>query len=120
MQNHTKFKRAKTARKTMKKIEVVVPPAMKDKVVSAIKAVGVGGVTIWHTQGQGAAEPPLVGQYFSKEAIVTVVPDSKVDAVLDSIANVACTGTKGDGKVFVTNVEDALDICTKEKGESAI
>ena len=104
----------------MKKIEAVVNPAMKDEVVSAIKKVGVGGVTVWHTQGQGAAEPPLVGQYFSKETIVAVVPDSKVDAVLDAVANVACTGTKGDGKVFVTNVENALDICTKEKGESAI
>lgn len=104
----------------MKKIETVVQPGMKDQVVSAIKKIGVGGITIWQTQGQGAAEPPLVGQYFSKEAIVTVVPDSKVDAVLDAIANVACTGSKGDGKVFVTNVEDALDICTKEKGESAI
>jgi nitrogen regulatory protein P-II 1 len=104
----------------MKRIETVVQPDMKDKVVSAIKNVGVGGITVWHTQGQGAADPPLVGQYFSKEAIVTVVPDSKVDAVLDAISNVACTGTKGDGKVFVTNVEDALDICTKEKGESAI
>ena len=50
--------------------------------------------------------PPLVGQYYSKEAIVTVVPDSKVDAILDAIAKVACTGTKGDGKVFVTNVEN--------------
>ena len=104
----------------MKRIETVVSSAMRDKVVSAIKQEGVGGVTIWHTQGQGAAEPPLVGQYFSKEAIVTVVSDSKVDTVLNAIANVACTGTKGDGKVFVTNVEDALDICTKEKGESAI
>ena len=104
----------------MKRIETVVSPAMRDKVVSAIEQEGVGGVTIWHTQGQGAAEPPLVGQYFSKEAIVTVVSDSKVDTVLNAIANVACTGTKGDGKVFVTNVEDALDICTKEKGESAI
>lgn len=104
----------------MKKIEAVVNPAMKDKVVSAIKTVGVGGLTVWHTQGLGAADPPLVGQYFSKETIVTIVPDSKVDAVLDAIANVACTGTKGDGKVFVTNVENVLDICTKEKGESAI
>lgn len=104
----------------MKRIETVVQPGMRDKVVSAIKAVGVGGITVWHTQGQGAADPPLVGQYFSKEAIITVVPDSKVNAVLDAIANVACTGTKGDGKVFVTNVEEALDICTKEKGESAI
>ena len=104
----------------MKKIETVVRPSMKDEVVSAIKKVGVGGITVWHTQGQGAADPPLVGQYFTKEAIVTVVPDSKVDAVLEAIATVACTGSKGDGKVFVTNVEEALDICTKEKGESAI
>ena len=104
----------------MKRIETVVEPPMKDRVVSAIKKVGVGGITVWNTQGQGAADPPLVGQYFSKEAIVTVVPDSKVDAILDAIANVACTGSKGDGKVFVTNVEEALDICTKEKGESAI
>jgi len=106
--------------KNMKRIETVVQPGVRDKVVGAIKTVGIGGITVWHTQGQGVADPPLVGQYFSKEAIVTVVPDSKVDAVLDAIANVACTGTKGDGKVFVTNVEDALDICTKEKGESAI
>ena len=91
----------------MKKIEAVVNPAMKDKVVSAIKSVGVSG-------GKS------VLNVMSKETIVTVVPDSKVDAVLDAIATVACTGTKGDGKVFVTNVEDALDICTKEKGETAI
>ena len=107
-------------KKSMKKIETVVRPSMKDEVVSAIKKVGVGGITVWHTQGQGAADPPLVGQYFTKEAIVTVVPDSKVDAVLEAIATIACTGSKGDGKVFVTNVEEALDICTKEKGESAI
>jgi len=104
----------------MKRIETVVQPSMRDKVVSAIKKEGVGGITVWHTQGQGAAEPPLVGQYYSKEAIVTVVPDSKVDAILNAIAKVACTGTKGDGKVFVTNVETALDICTKEKKKNAI
>ena len=104
----------------MKRIETVVEPGMKDKVVDAIKKVGVGGLTVWQTQGLGAADPPLVGQYYSKEAIVTVVPDSKVDSILEAIANVACTGSKGDGKVFVSNVEDALDICTKEKGESAI
>ena len=104
----------------MKRIETVVEPGMKDKVVDAIKKVGVGGLTVWQTQGLGAADAPLVGQYYSKEAIVTVVPDSKVDSILEAIANVACTGSKGDGKVFVSNVEDALDICTKEKGESAI
>ncbi len=104
----------------MKRIDAIVNPDMKDKVVKAVKKVGVGGVTVEHAQGQGAADPPLTGQYFSKERIVCVVEDSKVDSVLDSIANVACTGSKGDGKVFVTNVEEALDICTKERGEKAI
>jgi len=114
------LKRPKVIKEIMKKIETIVRPALRDQVVSAIKKEGVGGITIWHTQGQGAADPPLVGQYFSKEAIVTVVPDSKVDAILEAIAKVACTGEKGDGKVFVTNVDEALDICTKQKGESAI
>ena len=104
----------------MKRIEAIIQSNMKDKVIGAIKKVGVGGVTVWQTQGLGEADPPLVGQYFSKEVVVTVVSDSKVDAVLDAISNVACTGTKGDGKVFVTNVENVLDICTKETGESTI
>jgi nitrogen regulatory protein P-II 1 len=48
--------------------------------------------------------------------IICVADDPKVDGIIDAIANVACTGTKGDGKVFVTNVVDALDICTKKRG----
>ena len=104
----------------MKQIEAIVQPGIRDKVVKAIKKTGVGGITVSHAQGQGAAEPPLVGQYFTKERIVTVVDDSKVDEILNSIAQVACTGTKGDGKVFVSNIDDALDICTKERGAKAI
>ena len=104
----------------MKQIEAIVQPGLLDQVVKAIKKVGVGGVTVSHARGQGAAEAPLVGQYFSRERIIAVVDDSKVDEILNSIAQVACTGTKGDGKVFVTNVEDALDICTKERGPKAL
>ena len=100
----------------MKKIEAIVQPGTKDAVVAAIKKIGVGGVTVHQVQGQGAQDPPLVGQYFSKDMIICVVDDPKVDEILDAIASVACTGTKGDGKVFVTNVDDALDICTKKRG----
>jgi nitrogen regulatory protein P-II 1 len=100
----------------MKKIEAIVQSEVKDAVVAAIKKVGVGGVTIHKVQGQGAQDPPLVGEYFSREMIICVADDPKVDAIIDAIANVACTGTKGDGKVFVTNVVDALDICTKKRG----
>ncbi len=100
----------------MKKIEAIVQTDAKDAVIAAIKKVGVGGVTVHQVQGQGAQDPPLVGQYFSRDMIICVVDDPKVDDVIDAIANVACTGTKGDGKVFVTDIVDALDICTKKRG----
>jgi nitrogen regulatory protein P-II 1 len=100
----------------MKKIEAIVQPGIKDAVIAAIKRVGVGGVTVHQVQGQGAQDPPLVGQYFSRDMIICVVDDPKLDDVLNAIANIACTGTKGDGKVFVTNIEDALDLCTKKRG----
>lgn len=52
--------------------------------------------------------------------IICVVNDPKLDVALDSIASVACTGTKCDGNVFVTTVDDALDICTKKHGTTPI
>ncbi len=104
----------------MKKIEAIIHPGIRDAVVVAIKKNGVGGVTIQSAQGQGTEDPPLVGQYYSREMIICVIDDTKLDAVLNSIANVACTGTKGDGKVFVTAVDDALDLCTKQRGTASI
>jgi nitrogen regulatory protein P-II 1 len=104
----------------MKKIEAIVQSGAKDAVVTAIKKIGVGGITVHQVQGQGSQDPPLVGQYFSRDMIICVVDDPKVDEILEAITNVACTGTKGDGKVFVTPVDDALDICTKKRGTTSI
>jgi len=104
----------------MKKIEAIIRSELKDAVVTAIKKNGVGGITVSHVQGQGSQDPPLVGQYFSRDMIICVVDEPKLNAVLDSIANVACTNTKGDGKVFITTVDDALDLCTKKRGTSSI
>ncbi len=104
----------------MKKIEAIVQPGQRDAVIAAIKKIGVGGVTVHQVQGQGAQDPPLVGQYFSKDMVICVVDDPKLDDIINAIANVACTGTKGDGKIFVTTVEDAFDICTKKRGTTSI
>ena len=104
----------------MKKIEAIIQPGFRDAVIAAIKKIGVGGVTVHQVQGQGAQDPPLVGQYFSRDMVICVVDDPKLDEILNAIANVACTGTKGDGKVFVTTVDDALDICTKKRGTTSI
>ncbi len=104
----------------MKKIEAIVQPGQRDAVIAAIKKIGVGGVTVHQVQGQGTQDPPLVGQYFSKDMVICVVDDPKLDDIINAIANVACTGTKGDGKIFVTTVEDAFDICTKKRGTTSI
>jgi len=104
----------------MKKIEAIIRPGSRDAVIAAIKKIGVGGVTVHQVQGQGAQDPPLVGQYFSREMVICVIDDPKLDDILNAIANVACTETKGDGKVFVTTVDDALDICTKKRGTTSI
>lgn len=100
----------------MKKVEAIVQPDMVNDVIKAMRQVGIGGLTVLQAQGQGAAEPPLVGQFFSKTIIITVVEDEKADKIMECIANTACTGAKGDGKIFVSNIEESTDICTKEKG----
>lgn len=100
----------------MKKIEAIIQPDMVERIIMAIRKVGVGGLTVIEAQGQGAAEPPLVGQFYPKTIIIIVVDDEKADDVMEKIANTACTRTKGDGKIFITNVEESTDICTKEKG----
>ena len=63
----------------MKKIEAIVQPGTKDAVIAAIKKVGVGGITVHQVQGQSAQDPPLVGQYFSRDIIICVVKDPKLD-----------------------------------------
>lgn len=100
----------------MKRIEAIIQPDMLEPVIKVLRKVGVGGFTVLEGKGQGAAEPPLVGQFFSKNIVIVVVEDEKADGVMEEIANTACTGTKGDGKIFITNVEESTDICTKEKG----
>ena len=100
----------------MKKVEAIVNESAQNAVIDAMRKVGISGVTVSKVQGQGAQDPPLVGEYFSRVLIVCVIDDPKLDEILDAIAGAACTGTKGDGKVYVSDISDALDICTKKRG----
>jgi nitrogen regulatory protein P-II 1 len=99
----------------MKRIEAIIKQDKLDDIVKAIHSVGVGGLTVGECQGHGTDEPPLVGDFYSKKWIVTIVPDDKVSDIMSAIANAGCTQHKGDGKIFVSNIEQAMDICTKEK-----
>ena len=104
----------------MKRLDIIVKPDKVDVVVKAINKVGIGGLTVLHSSGQGSAEPPLVGQFFSGETIVVVVDDPKVNDIISAVTDVACTKNKGDGKIFVSNVEYAFDICSSQTGINVI
>ena len=108
----------------MKRIEAIVQSDVSKQVIKEIRKVGVGGVTLIQSLGQGAGERPEIGgrqiEFNSIDVIVTVVHDSEVNLVVSAIMNIAHTGKKGDGKIFVTNVEEAYDISTKEKSTELI
>jgi nitrogen regulatory protein P-II 1 len=111
-------------RKFMKRIEAIVQSEFSRDVVRAVRETGVGGVTLIESLGQGAGERPEIGgkqiEFNSTDIIITVVHDSKVDSVISAIMKVAHTGEKGDGKIFVTNVEESYDISTKQKSDEKI
>ena len=108
----------------MKRVETVVQSEVSRKVVKAIRDTGVGGVTLIESLGQGAGDRPEIGgkqiEFNSTDVIVTVVNDSEVDSVVSVIMDTAHTGQKGDGKIFVTNVEESFDISTKQKSTDKI
>ena len=104
----------------MKRLDIIVRLDKVNSVVDAIKKVGVGGITILHARGQGTANPPLVGQSYSREIIIVIVDDSKVNKLKSAISSAACTKLRGDGKIFISNIEEASDICSGNTGINAI
>jgi nitrogen regulatory protein P-II 1 len=114
----------------MKKIEAIVQENKLSNVINALKLCEVGGVTITLAKGIGAGKRPMVegarGTAKFEEAynqiatIMTVVDDSKISTVVTAITNAATTGKAGDGKIFVTTVDEAFDIATKQSGRNIL
>lgn len=108
----------------MKRIETVVQSEVSRQVVKAIRNTGVGGVTLIESLGQGGGERPEIAgkqiEFNSTDVIITVVNDSQLDSVVSAIMDTAHTGQKGDGKIFITNVEESYDISTKGKSSDLI
>ena len=114
----------------MKQIEAFVQSDKLNEVIEAIEEVGVGGLTVMPALGRGKGHRPLIeeawgtsrriAQFNSLDTIITVVDDSKVDALIDAITCAASTGSKGDGKIFICPIEESVDIGTKEKGPQAL
>jgi nitrogen regulatory protein P-II 1 len=112
----------------MKKIEAIVKPFKLDEVREALAEVGVSGLTVSDVKGFGRQKghtelyrgAEYVVDFLPKVKIEVVVADKMVDQVIESIIKAARTGKIGDGKVFVTAVEQVVRIRTGETNESAI
>ena len=104
----------------MKKIEAIVRPEKVRTILSALKEIGINGVTVVSEKGQGRGMRPLIrdskgmplhtAEYNPMNSIITIVDDLKVNAVMEAIAKVAISGSKGSGKVFVFPVDEAMDL----------
>ena len=113
----------------MKKIEAIIKPYKLEELKNALSALGVSGVTVTpETRGFGRQRGRVdlyqgteyEISFIPKVRIETVVADGRVEKVIEVILEKAKTGKIGDGKIFVTTVEDAVRIRTGEKRETAI
>ena len=97
----------------MKKIEAVIQSVREDDVVDALCKMKLGGFSI--NQGRGCGGNSK--DFSNVKTIVTVVKDSNVKKVVEAIVEAANMSTSGDGKIFVSTVDQVTDISTKELGE---
>jgi len=112
----------------MKKIETIIKPFKLDEVKEKLDAAGIQGMTVSEVRGFGRQRghtelyrgAEYVVDFLAKIKIEMVVPDHLEGIVVDIIMDAARTGNIGDGKIFVTPVEEAIRIRTGEQGEQAI
>jgi nitrogen regulatory protein P-II 1 len=112
----------------MKKIEAIVKPFKLEEVKDALGEVGITGMTVSEVKGFGRQKghteiyrgSEYTVDFLPKVKIELVLPDSQADSAVAVIVKSAKTGKIGDGKVFVSDVEEAIRIRTEEKGELAV
>jgi len=112
----------------MKKIEAIIKPFKLDEVREALSEVGVTGLTVTEVKGFGRQKghtelyrgAEYVVDFLPKLKLEVVVRDEQIEPAIEAIIKAARTGKIGDGKIFVTSVEQIVRIRTGETGEAAI
>jgi nitrogen regulatory protein P-II 1 len=112
----------------MKKIEAIIKPFKLDEVREALSDVGVTGLTVTEVKGFGRQKghtelyrgAEYVVDFLPKLKLELVVADGNAERAVEAIINAARTGKIGDGKIFVSNVDQVIRIRTGESGEAAI
>lgn len=112
----------------MKKVEAIIKPFKLEEVKDALAEIGVEGMTITEVKGFGRQKghteiyrgSEYTVDFLPKIKLELVLPDNQIDAAIAAIVKAAKTGKIGDGKVFVSKIEDAIRIRTEEKGDTAV
>jgi nitrogen regulatory protein P-II 1 len=112
----------------MKKVEAIVKPYKLDDVKDRLREIGISGMTVYEVKGFGRTGgktevyrgSAYVVDFVPKVRIEIVVKDEMVNDVITAIITAAKTGKIGDGKIFVSSIEEAIRIRTDERGEDAI
>ena len=112
----------------MKKVEAIIKPFKLDEVKDQLNEIGVKGITVSEVKGfgrqKGHAElyrgAEYIVDFLPKIKLEIIVSDELVDDVINAVTKSAQTGRIGDGKIFVTSLEDIIRIRTGERGEEAI
>ena len=112
----------------MKKIEAIIKPYKLDEVKDALGEIGIEGMTVSEVKGFGRQKghteiyrgSEYTVDFLPKIKIELVVTDQQLTKAVEAISKAAKTGKIGDGKIFVSSVEQAVRIRTEEKGESAV
>ena len=112
----------------MKKIEAIIKPFKLDEVKEALHEVGLQGITVTEAKGFGRQKghtelyrgAEYVVDFLPKVKIELVLEDGLVERAIEAIQQAARTGRIGDGKIFVSNIEEAIRIRTGERGAEAI
>ena len=112
----------------MKKIEAIIKPFKLDEVKEALQDVGVQGLCVTEVKGFGRQKghtelyrgAEYVVDFLPKVKVEVVLMDENVEAAIDAIRKAAQTGRIGDGKIFVSNIEEVIRIRTGESGADAV
>lgn len=112
----------------MKKIEAIIKPFKLQDVKDALNEIGIQGMTVTEVKGFGRQKghteiyrgSEYTVDFLPKVKVETVVADGQVNQAIEAVIKAAKTGKIGDGKVFVTSIEDAYRIRTDERGDSAV
>ncbi|HEY1789146.1 MAG TPA: P-II family nitrogen regulator [Verrucomicrobiae bacterium] len=112
----------------MKKIDAIIKPFKLEEVKDALSEIGIEGMTVSEVKGFGRQKghteiyrgSEYTVDFLPKIKIELVVADNQKDAAVAAIIKAAKTGKIGDGKVFVSSIDEAVRIRTEEKGESAV